>query len=214
MKIARLAGLVLAAVMAIGLMAVSAANAQDVLFNPASGTLTGLTGTAELTSSVGTVTCNKSTSPGTIKNKDLVEIILHFLECKGAETGKTPCTVKNVGGGEGLILTNTLHGILGLVLPHIPAILLLPVAGKTFVTLIGEKASCLEEIGVSGNVIGLIEPVGKSVKQGTIKFSEGNNTHFISSLGGLTISRLVLGTTTAFENTNATIDFGQLTEVT
>jgi hypothetical protein len=214
MKIARLAGLVLAAVMAISLVAASVASAEEPFFNPASGTLTALTGTAKLESSVGEIVCNKSSSPGTITNKDLIVTVLHFLECKGSETGKSKCTVKSVGGGEGLILTKTLHGILGLVLPHIPAILLLPTGGKEFVTLVGETAGCLEEIAVSGNVTGEISPIKSKQLTGKIAFGKEVGTHFISSLGGLTQAKLTLGSATAVETTSATIDYGQLTEVT
>jgi hypothetical protein len=218
MKIARLAGLVLAAVMAFSLVAVSAASAEEPFFNPASGTLTALTGTATLEAENGalTISCKKSVAPGTITNKDLAVLVVHFLECKGAEAGKEECSVKSVGApGENLILTKTLHAILGLVLPKTPAILLLPTASKEFVTLQPKTGgSCIEEIAVTGNVTGTIEPIGKKVLLGTIKFSPTVSKHFISSLGLLTQARLVALGNTSNETTEATIDFGQETEIT
>jgi hypothetical protein len=69
-------------------------------------------------------------------------------------------------------------------------------------------------MAVTGDVTGAIEPIGKLVKQGTIKFGKSIGTHFISSLGGLTLAKLTLGTQDATETTTATIDYNQLTEVT
>jgi hypothetical protein len=218
MKIARLAGLVLAAVMALSLVAVSVASATEPLFNPTSGTLTALTGEATLLAENGalTVTCQKSVSPGTIVSKDLALLVVHFLECKGAEGAETPCSVHSEGApAENLILTKTLHAILGLVLPHVPAILLLPTASKEFVTLEAEKGkTCISTIAVTGNVTGEVSPIGSKQITGKIVFGVSVNKHFISSLGLLTLAKLVAGSNTANEITNATIDFGQLTEVT
>jgi len=210
MKIVRLAGLVLAAVMALSLLAVSAASAEP-LFNPASGTFTELSNTATLSAAGNEVICEKSLGPGAIDSPHLILIIIHFLNCSGKEVGGSTCSIKSTGTAAGLILTETLHGILGLILPNIPAILILPIASATFVTLAGP---CILTTKVTGNVTGEISPVGVSVQTGKVVLGANVNTHFIASLGGLTLAKLLAFSTAATEEVSATIDWAQLTEVT
>ncbi len=212
MKIVRLAGLVLAAAMALGLVAVSAAAAEEPFFLPTTGTFTATGGTATLAgpSGVESVTCPKLNAPnGTIATKDLVRFVVHFLECK-YKSGTTECSAMSPGAPlENLILTKTLHGILGLILPNTPALLILPESGSEWVKLLG---SCFPESTVTGNVTGAISPVGSS--QTTAKLSTGEcSAHFIASLGGLTIAKLTAFASTATETTEASIAWGQATEI-
>jgi hypothetical protein len=198
--------------MAMNLAAASVASATEPLFNPTTGTLTVLTGTATLANAGTTVTCSKSNSPGTITKRDLIVIVLHFLECQGAETGRAECPVHSEGApAENLILTKTLHGILGLVLPHVPAILLLPTGSKELVTLEG---GTLEATAVTGNVTGELSPIGKLQLTAKLVLGKEVGTHFISSLGGLTLAKLTVGSLAGTATFSAAIDYGQLTEVT
>jgi len=218
MKIARLAGLVLAAVMMLSLAAVATASAEP-LISPVGGTFTALTGTTKLIANNGVdvVTCAKSTSPGEITNVHLIKIVLHFLECTGSENKDTPCPVKSEGApAENLIITKTLHGVLGLILPHIPATLLLPIAGKEFVGLEPSSAGCITATAVTGNIAGEYTTAAQGVSRltGKLNFGPLVSQHFEPSLGGLVLAKLTAFTTVAGEEAEATIDYNQLTEVT
>src|ERR1700690_1015197 len=111
MKIARLAGLMLVAILAIGLVAASVASAEPE-FNPVGATLTGTSGTGVLTAGKETVTCAKDTSTsGASKTTATLigGITVHFLECTGKNgtTGES-CPANSEGAPSGLILTKTL----------------------------------------------------------------------------------------------------------
>ncbi len=68
------------------------------------------------------------------------------------------------------MLTNTLHGILGLILPNkATGILFLPVASKVFVEL--EENECTPPTKVTGNVAGEITPVGVHTTTGKTIFT-------------------------------------------
>ncbi len=214
MKIVRLAGLVLVAVMALSLAAVSAASAEEPFFLPTTGTFTATGGTAKLVGTGGAevITCLKSnTSNGSIVTRDLVRFSTHFLECT-YKAGTTECSAMSPGAPlENLILTKTLHGILGLALPNTPALLILPESGAEFVKLLG---TCFPTATVTGNVVGEISPTGSKQATGKLTLTEGVSQHFIASLGGLTAAKLLgLGAGTNTEITEAAIAWGQETEV-
>lgn len=120
-----------------------------------------------------------------------------------------------------LILTNTLHGVLGLVLPK-PAtgsdvgLLVLPSTGGVFVNLLG---TCLPEGGtaVQGAVTGLVEPVGGLTLAGTIKFQTTNKKQVIKEIdltnGPKVEPELVAFSVTSSESTNETVVFSKDVEV-
>jgi len=218
MKIARLAGLMLVAVLAMSLLAASVATAAPE-FKPTGATISGTSGTAKLTASSGVdqIVCAKSTSTGTITSAFLAGgVVVHFLECKSSgNSGSTFCTANSKGAAEGLILTETLHGVLGSTAKT--AVLdLLPVSGSKFVTLAGN--SCTEETAVTGSVAGVIEPTGKSVKTGTLKFALTGGKQSISNIelssGGTTKAKLTAFTTEATEEVAEAITYSSTTEVT
>jgi len=174
MKIARLAGLMLVAVLAMSLVAVSAASAAGPLFlTSGKPTITASGTTSKLTTpGVGvSIECKTNSSGGEISSTTLAgKILVHFLECTGKKNTET-CPVMSPGAPlENLIITHTLHGVLGLVLPK-PAtgsdvgLLLLPSEGKKFVTLLGK---CIAETTVEGSVAGLVEPVNALTLSGTL----------------------------------------------
>jgi hypothetical protein len=225
MKIARLAGLMAIAILAVGLVAASAAFAEPA-FNPASGqTFTATSGEGKLTASNGTniVKCKKSSSTGNVSSSTLVGgIVVHFLECQSSgNSGSTFCTVKSVGAAEGLILTQTLHGILGLILPKTGTgvgLLLLPstAGSKKFVTLAGN--ACTVETQVTGSVAGEVSPVGVSQTTGTLKLALSGGKQAIKdfdlSSGGLVKPELTAFSTEATEEITAGITYSVATEVT
>ena len=112
---------------------------------------------------------------------------------------------------ENLILTKTLHGILGLALPNTPALLLLPESGSQFVKLLG---TCFGEETWTGNVVGEISPTESKQKTGKLVLTSAVSQHFIASLGGLTQAKLLgVGERTIAEETEIAIAWGQETEV-
>jgi hypothetical protein len=229
MRLIRLVGLVLMAVVAMSFAVVSSASAfsSNPLFNPAngqSGRSVGL-GNATLKAAGNTIVCTAHQAvSGTVSNSLLIgNVVIHYLGCTATETvaGKEKgCEVKSVGSpAEGLILTTTLHGILGLLLPsNETGILFLPVAGKVFATFTrSEKGGkeCTAEIAVEGSVAVLISPVG--VKQLTGKVTTLavakaaiDLTH---GLGAVTAKLTAFGETGTLEQTGD-VTFGEATEVT
>jgi hypothetical protein len=222
MKIARLAGLMLAAIMAVALVAASVASAEPN-FTPTGQTFSASANATQLAADNGVdvVKCETLSSGGTVSSATLVSgIVIHFLGCKSSGNGGTSfCTVKSVGASEGLILTATLHGVLGLTLLTTGTkvgLLLLPVKGKEFVALAAN--SCTVETAVSGNVAGEVEPVGTKTTKGNLLFNVSGGkqviTSFDPSTGGTTTPKLEAFTTAATEEAKAAITFGLATEVT
>jgi hypothetical protein len=226
MKIARLAGLALLASMAMGLVLVSAASATEPLFNPIGATILGDSQLPTLRANNGAevVHCQESHTFGKILNTLLIgNVVIHYLNCTSSGSKGSNCAVNSIGAekGSGLILTNTLHGILGLILPSKETgLLFLPVLGKTFVEL--EENGCTIETAVSGSVAGLVEPLNTKTIKGWVLFERepgpGNNqaildidlTHGL----GLVAPRLTAFSTTATQTQLELITFSAETEVT
>jgi hypothetical protein len=222
MKIARLAGLVFVAVMAVSLVIASTAFAEPA-FLPVGATFTGTSGTSTLTAGASeSVVCAADTSSGTISNATLVGgVTVDFTGCKSSGAGGSNCTVKSINTTtEGLILTNTLHGVLGLILPKGSGtgvgLLLLPVASKTFVTL--AKNTCTVETAVKGNVAGEVKPIGVHQLTGKLIFAKATTggqsiKDFDLSTGGLVQPELEAFGALATEETEESITFSTQVEV-
>jgi len=225
MKLARLAGLVVIAILATSLVMASVAMAEPE-FKPTTGKLTGDSGASilEADNGVDKVSCGSDVFSGLVGSATTVDnVVVHFLNCESTGTKGSGCTVKsNNTSTEGLILTNTLDGVLGLILPKPSSgtgvgLLLLPSSGTKFVTLSGN--GCTEETTVTGTVAGEVEPVTtKSVKTGTIKFigSEGVSCIKLFDLpSGVTDSvKLTAFSTPADEDSTELITFELETEIT
>ena len=230
MRIMRLVGLVLVAVVAMSFAVVSSASAfsSNPLFSPANGQSVrsvGL-GAAVLSAAGIKISCAKhQTVSGTVSTALLIgNVVIHYLECTATETqtGTTGCLVNSKGAtaGSGLILTTTLHGILGLLLPsNETGIVFLPVAGKEFVTF--EKSEkegkeCTKQTEVEGSVAASISPVG-SGKQTTGKLvtiaKEKQAIDLTHGLGAVTAKFIWFGETGTQAQTDD-VEFGEPTEVT
>lgn len=184
MRFARLAGLLLVAVVAMSLLSVAAASAAESsnpLFLPVNNqTLTGVSGPSTLKGASNTIACQKDQATGNVTSSLLVgKVFVHYLECTttSVEGGTTRCTIKSVGAeGEGLILTKELHGILGLILSPAPldtGILFLPVSGKIWFELAEAKngaVKCNPNSKFTGSLAGLITPVGVDTTKGLLVF--------------------------------------------
>lgn len=224
MKIARLAGFVCAALMALSLALASVAAAAPE-FKPSTKTaFTGTSGTSVLEAGGETITCEKDTSSGEITGAATVgDVHVHFLGCVGKSAEGKTCSVKSTGAPlANLIITNTLIGRLGLILPK-PAsgsdvgLLLLPASGKKFVTLVG-TSKCAEETAVTGSLAGLAEPVGVSSKTGKLVFTGSAGKESITDIdltgAGLVAPELVAFSSTAVQKTTEELTFAASVEVT
>lgn len=222
MKIARLACLALIAIFAMSLVVASAAAALPE-FKPstkASLTTKSITSGGTLKAAGNTVTCKEETSTGEITGPmEVSNILIHFTGCESFVTESTKCAVNSKGAtvGSGLLLTATLHGVLGLVLPgDLPGLLLLPNSGSVFLTF--EKNACTIETKVTGSVAGLIEPFGKgSTKTGKLVFSAPGGKQEIKdidTLSGLVAPELVAFSETATQEINSETKDGTGVEVT
>jgi hypothetical protein len=226
MKIARLAGVALVAMLVMGLVVASGAMAasSNPLFLPIGQTVNGTSGLSVLTAGGTKVECKKDVLTGgaTVSSSLLIaNIVVHYLECEsGPEGSSLRCTsIKNPGGTPGLLLTTTLHGILGLILPGKDiGLLVLPVASKIFIELAETKNAagelCSKETKVTGNVVGLITPVGTHQTTGKLIFTPPNPTDFDITHGlGLVEPNLSAFSATASQSQTEEVTFGESTEV-
>jgi hypothetical protein len=224
MKIARLAGLMLVAVMALGLVAATTAFAEPE-FHPVGAKFTGVGLGLDRLAVVGnTIECEGNTTSGTISSATLVGgVVVTFTGCKSSSvTGEKNCTAKSALplGTAGTIITNTLHGVLGLILPKGTGtgvgLLLLPATGKKFVVI--ESNKCTIETSVAGNVAGEARPIGGGlVLNGQLFFQAGEKGESIKdfdlSTGGLVNPGLEWFGAIASQETTEDLDFSPPVEV-
>jgi hypothetical protein len=225
MKDARLAGLIVVTVLALGLMTASTALALPE-FNTTKVSLAATSEGGKLVGDNGaeTVTCAKDVvSTSEIVTKFLVgPFVVHFLECKSTGTTGSGCTAKSVGAPEGLILTNTLHGFLVLQQlstgAHVTWLLALPIGTSIFVSLASNK--CTKGTTVTGQVGGEITPLKSKQTTGkVILTAAGQNlaigeTYEGGEIGTHEYKGLTAFTTNATEETEESVTFGKAVEVT
>jgi len=219
MKIARLASLMLVAILAVGLAVASVAAAEPE-FTPVGASITGTSGEGKFTAGTEVVTCAKDTlTSGTgVTTATLIgNLTVHFLECTAKNAAGETCPAMSAGAPlENLILTKTLHGVLGLILPKPEtgsgvALLVLPTGGGEFYKLLGK---CIPETIVEGDVAGIVEPVGSSVTTGTIKFPSPAIKNVDLSTGGAVTVKLKWFGVAATDVTTESITYSKATEVT
>jgi hypothetical protein len=228
MRKVQLASLAFVAMLAMGLVVVTVATAAppNPLFLPVGQTVNGVSGATKLTAPGVFIECKKDALTGNATVASLLliaNIVLHYLECEsGPVDGITlKCTsIKNPNGKPGLILTNTLHGILGLILPSKGiGLLVLPVDGKTWFELAKTENANLELCSkatiVTGNAVGVIEPIGTHQLTGKLIFSSPNPTDFDITHGlGLLEPELSGFSTSVNVEQTEELTFGEPTEVT
>jgi hypothetical protein len=163
MKVIRLAGLAIVAVLVVSLSVASTASAGVYLFSPGSvgATFVGLSLAGTLRAGADSISCKDDVNAGTIANVHLLgPFDIKFTSCTASGTGGENCSAKSPGAAEGEILTHTVHALLGLVLPAVGlglgGLLVLPVSGKQFVTI--EETTCTGiATTITGSVAGLLE---------------------------------------------------------
>jgi hypothetical protein len=184
----RLAKFLFVAILAMGLTAAPIASAGSYLFATASiGTsFLGVGLVSLLRFGKNELTCTDDHSEGRIDSVHLLgPFDITFLGCKvSTNEGREFCTIKSVGAAEGVILTHTLHALLGLVLPSgLGGLLLLPTSSDKWFTAASTKCS-VEAVG-EGVLAGLLEASqsGHLVLESLVNFIPGAIT-LIDTLNG------------------------------
>jgi hypothetical protein len=219
-SIARLAGVLLAIVCALALVPTAASAEPE--FKPTGGTFTGSSGGSNKLAAGGNeIACATNSTKGTISSATLIGgVTITFTGCKSTGTGGTNCTVKSTGAAAGTIATNTLHGVLGLILPKGTGtgigLLLLPVVNKKIVTV--ESNKCTVETAVAGNFAGEVCPVGTSQTTGKLVFAAGEKGESIKdfdlSTGGLVKPELEAYGAIASQTTEESLTYSAALEIT
>jgi hypothetical protein len=224
MKVARLFAVALLAIFALSALVASTASAIPKFKLPiTSRGFSATSGTSILTANAATpivVTCTSDTSTGTILNDDEIDARVHFLGCSVKKGAEGPCTIKSVGGGEGLVLTELLVGQLGLL--HQPngaaGILFKPKTGNIFTKFAATSAPCnTVENAVEGSVAGEFSPTGKPQTTGKITLAVTNkkNITLILTLAGIVKPELEsFGAITSTEETSDAVTFEESVEIT
>jgi hypothetical protein len=191
MKVIRLAGLAIVAVLAVGLAAVSTSSAASYLFRATNvgNTFSGLSLAGTLKAGTDVVTCKDDVNAGTIANVHLIgPFDIKFTGCTSSNSTQGGCPVNSEGAEPEEILTRTVHALLGLVLPltglGLGGLLVLPTSGKLFVALAANE--CTPTTLVTGTTAGLLESpqLGTLVTEALVLFN--NSIKEIDTLAGLT----------------------------
>jgi hypothetical protein len=222
MKLARLAGLIFAAILAMNLVAVAVASAADPEFlDSIKQTFKILSGTTKLAGTEQSVTCSKDEGSGKVLGAATVSnVTVLFTGCVAKEGEKEACTAKTDGGISGDIITNTLDGELGLVTKTEAAsgvgLLLLPEAGKVFVKI---SAVCTspELFAVEGSLAGQADNIGVLSRTGLLLFGGSPGVQSIKEIGilGTTVKPKLssFGVAPVSEIGTETIDYSGLIEI-
>jgi hypothetical protein len=175
MRVGQLLSLVVAAALALGLATASSALALPE-FTPTGANVTAAGGVGVVTAGENKATCERNEVVGqpTVHKFLIGPFVLHYVGCTASNGAKTGCALSSPGQASGLILTNTLHIVVVLLIypskRHTTNVLLLPVNGKEFAKLVGNE--CVKETAVTGQLIGRPLPVGVSTTKGKIDFNE------------------------------------------
>ncbi len=227
MKVARLLGVALMAVIAVSAMLASTASAIPLFRLPITHrNFTATSGTSILRtpSEKDTVTCATSSSSGTILDDDEVSVDIHFLSCFLEEAENGPCTIKSVTapGTEGLTLTELLTGLLGLLHepPGADGILFEPVKSHVFVTFAPTKSPCKTgTTAVEGSVGALFSPSGKLqntalINLGPISATGHQQVTLILTLHGIVKPKLTsFGAAESTQEQTAIVKYEEAVEV-
>jgi hypothetical protein len=190
MKLSRLVGVIVMAVLALNLMAAAAASASAPEFSPGTANpFTGESGTGALeTSATEPVKCLSDSNGGEVTGaKTVGGVVVTFHNCSSKEG--SGCSVKSPGAATATVVTNTLDGELGSVKSTEAAsgvgLLLLPTTGTTFVTLEG---TCLiaSPAPVVGTIAGEATPIGGTAsKDGKLIFAGSKGAQKIKEINVL-----------------------------
>jgi hypothetical protein len=173
----RLAGLMFVLVVAMSSMTATAASAGLYLFSPSSvGVSFSGSGLAlKLLMGINEIFCADGRSAGTIANIRLIRpFTITFLNCE-SKVNETACKANSVGAAEGVILTKTLHAVLGAMLPSLlGGLLVLPASGDEFIKVASSK--CRLEGTYYGDLAALLveNQLGHSVTETLVDFIDSD----------------------------------------
>jgi hypothetical protein len=100
-------------------------------------------------------------------------VLVKFTGCQIENASKATCAVKSKTGGTAEIVTNTLNGLLGLILATVGefksdvGLELFPASGSEFTSLVGP---CIVTAKVTGSVAGEVTPIGTPTLLGKVNF--------------------------------------------
>jgi hypothetical protein len=224
MKAGRLLTLVLVVAVGLGLTTASSAVALPE-FTPTGASVAATGGTDVVRAGEESITCEKNEIVGgpTVRKFLIGPFRIHFLTCTSSGATKVGCPINTSGQASGLILTKTLHIVPVLVIfpskRHVTRVRISPVAGKEWLTLMGNE--CTKETEVTGELLGNLLPVGVSKTTGKLELSEveekGAITEEATYEGGEgngEYTGLGLFSKSATISTNETITFSSATELT
>jgi len=186
----RLAGPLALTIFAIGLMASSSASATGYLLLPVGALILGLSLPVTLIAGVNTITCEHDRFTAEIASVHLIgPLRAHLIGCTARGSTNSGCPVSSVGAASGLILTTTLHSLIGLGLPGgLPALLILPASGKELVKLeksTDKEGTCTQAAAADGSVAGLLlQTVGTRTTKALFDLVPGDPRQIDLPLGG------------------------------
>jgi hypothetical protein len=220
-KLARLAGLLSLAILAVGLMAASSASATGYLLLPVGGTVKGVSLPGSLTEGKNKFECEKDTFEAKIASVHLIgPFVVTFSGCTATGATNAGCPANSVGASGGSIITDTLHGLIGLGLPgNLPALLILPTSGTEFVELAQStnkttKAVCTIATTAEGAVAGLLaQTIGTPTTRALLNFVPKDPEKIDLPLGGTVTPEIdVFGLPGEFR-TLVHLEYGQSSEL-
>jgi len=177
-------------VLAVGLMASSSASATGYLLLPVGALILGLSLPVTLKAGANTITCEHDRFTAEIASVHLLgPLRAHLVGCTASGAEIKDCPVSSVGAASGLILTTTLHALIGLGLPGgVPALLILPASGKEFVKLeksTDKEGTCTQAAAATGSVAGLLlQAVGTKTTKALFDLVPGDPRKIDLPLGG------------------------------
>jgi hypothetical protein len=224
MRPARLVFLVSVAMLVFAAIGSSAAFAEPE-FEGEATRFTGSGGQFLLTADGGIIVikCESSSSLGALGEivSRLFESYMEFFHgCKSSGEGGKNCTAKGLSA-EGLIVTPTLKGTLGLILPKSTkgtgvGLLLLPENAGFLASV--EANTCTPAIKVTGGIAGEVEPIGKRTTTPVLRFALSSGKQLIKTIdltgGGLSTPRLIVLAAEATEQFAELLEFPKGVEVT
>jgi hypothetical protein len=230
MKIARLATLIIVASIATSSVAATTATAGPV-FNPSTkAAFTGTGASPKLLGGFGIkeINCEKSASAGEVLTATEARgVVISFSHCIALANGveKETCTAKSTNAStENSIVTTTLRGSLGLILPKPKSgpdvgLLLAPATEKTFFILQPDTAKhCFEEQRVTGKIAGLVEPIGVLSTTAKLTLASTSGKQNIEEIdltgGGLVLPELISFGVEVAEDAAEQLSFAAKVEVT
>jgi hypothetical protein len=198
-KLARLSGLLSIALPAVGLVASSSASATGYLLLPVGATIAVITLPETFSSGTNIIRCPGGNFTTTIASVHLIgPYRAHLVGCTAEGKENSGCPVNSVGESGGLILTEELHGLIGLGLPgNLPALLILPVNDEEIITELAQstnkttKAVCTAATATEGSIGGLLlQTIGTKTTRALLNFVPKDPERIALPLGGTVTPRI------------------------